>query len=55
VYKRQADVEQFRGGYTPERAAALKAYQFDRQALGERGLGYEKLDQLTFELLMGAR
>ncbi|ABX03895.1 MAG TPA: xylose isomerase [Herpetosiphon sp.] len=50
-----ADVEQFRGGYTPERAAALKAYQFDRQALGERGLGYEKLDQLTFELLMGAR
>ncbi len=50
-----ADVEQFRGGYTPERATALKAYQFDRQALGERGLGYEKLDQLTFELLMGTR
>ncbi|MBM7845284.1 xylose isomerase [Herpetosiphon giganteus] len=50
-----AEVEPFRGAYTPERAAALKAYQFDRQALGARGLGYEKLDQLTFELLMGAR
>ena len=50
-----AEVEPFHGVYTAERAAALKAYQFDRQALGARGLGYEKLDQLTFELLMGAR
>jgi xylose isomerase len=38
-----------------EAAAALKAHPFDREALGRRGLGYERLDQLVFELLMGAR
>jgi xylose isomerase len=43
------------GSYSAERVAALKAHQFDRAALGARGLGYEKLDQLTFELLMGVR
>ena len=37
------------------KAAALKAYSFDRAALGSRGLGYERLDQLTFELLLGTR
>lgn len=43
------------GPYTAEAAAALKAYHFDRAALGRRGLGYEQLDQLVFELLMGQR
>ncbi|MGC9347726.1 MAG: xylose isomerase [Anaerolineae bacterium] len=46
-------MDQFTGAYTPEKAAALKAYGFNRQALGARGLGYEKLDQLTNELLLG--
>lgn len=41
--------------YTPERAAALKAASFDRKALGARGYGYERLDQLTMEVLLGVR
>jgi xylose isomerase len=43
------------GGYTPEKARALRAASFDRAALGVRGLGYERLDQLTVELLLGVR
>ena len=34
---------------------ALKAASFDRQALGARGLGYERLDQLTLEVILGIR
>ena len=41
--------------YTAATAAALKAHSFDRAALGRRGLGYEQLDQMLFDLLMGAR
>ncbi|HIP71088.1 MAG TPA: xylose isomerase [Anaerolineae bacterium] len=41
--------------YTPAKAAALKNAAFDRIALGQRGLGYERLDQLTIELLLGVR
>ena len=41
--------------YTPEKAAALKEASFDRIALGQRGLGYERLDQLTIEVLLGVR
>ena len=54
----QADdgsMDEFKGAYTPERAAALKAFSFDRQALGARGMKYEKLDQLVNELLLGVR
>ena len=35
------------GAYSKATADALKGYTFDRKALGARGLGYEKLDQLT--------
>ncbi|HEY2432754.1 MAG TPA: xylose isomerase [Vicinamibacterales bacterium] len=41
--------------YTAEKGKALKAKSYDRVALGGRGLGYERLDQLTVEILMGAR
>jgi xylose isomerase len=43
------------GKYTPEKAAALKAQPFDRAAISSRGLQYEHLDQLTIDLLLGAR
>jgi xylose isomerase len=43
------------GAYSPERAKALKEKEFDRQALGARGLSYERLDQLTVEILLGVR
>ena len=45
----------FEGAYTPQKAAALKAYRFDPQALSQRGLMYERLDQLTVDLLLGVR
>ena len=43
------------GKYDASTAAALKAHTFDRVGLGARGLGYEKLDQLTLEVLLGVR
>jgi xylose isomerase len=45
----------FQGAYTAEKAAAVKAYTFDRVSLSQRGMGYERLDQLVNELLMGVR
>jgi xylose isomerase len=48
-------VDEYKGAYTPDKANALKAHQFDRQMLGARGMNYEKLDQLTNELLLGVR
>jgi xylose isomerase len=41
------------GAYSPDRAAALKAETFDRPQLTARRLPYERLDQLTVELLLG--
>ena len=43
------------GAYDPQKAAALKAVTFDRETLGKRGLQYERLDQLTIDLLLGVR
>ena len=47
--------DRFAGPYSPEAAAALQAYDFDRPALGRRGQPYERLDQLTTDLLLGVR
>ena len=41
--------------YTPEGAARLADTSFDRKALADAPLPYEKLDQLTMEVLMGVR
>jgi xylose isomerase len=43
------------GPYTADRAAALRELALDRRALGARGQPYEALDQLTVDLLLGAR
>ncbi|MCS7252253.1 MAG: xylose isomerase [Thermoflexus sp.] len=48
-------MDMFKGRYTPEKAAALKMASFDRVALGKRGWAYERLDQLTIEILLGVR
>jgi len=45
----------FDGKYAPQKAASLKAYQFDTQAISQRGFKYERLDQLTIDLLLGVR
>lgn len=43
------------GPYTAEKAAKLKEQPFDRVKMGARGLAYERLAQLTVELLLGVR
>ena len=43
------------GSYSADKAVALKTHVFDRPSLGKRGLQYERLDQLTIDLLLGAR
>jgi xylose isomerase len=46
---------QAQGAYSADKAAWLKEQSFDRKALAQRELMYERLDQLTVELLLGAR
>lgn len=43
------------GAYSSDKAKALRATEFDRPALGARGMPYEALDQLLIELLLGVR
>jgi xylose isomerase len=46
---------QFFGKYSAEKVNAVKAHAFDRSTIAWRGLKYERLDQLTIELLLGVR
>ncbi len=48
-------MDAYTGSYSKEKAQALKGHEFDRGALGRRGLQYEKLDQLVVDLLLGVR
>jgi xylose isomerase len=43
------------GAYSPAKAKALKATKFDRAKMAQRGMPYERLDQLVVELLLGVR
>tara|TARA_B100001123_G_scaffold422922_2_gene532461 strand:- start:3520 stop:4689 length:1170 start_codon:yes stop_codon:yes gene_type:complete len=43
------------GSYSDAKVQALKVHRFDRKVMGERELGYERLDQLTMEILLGVR
>jgi xylose isomerase len=48
-------MSQAQGVYSREKVAWLKGYEFDRKAISQRGMQYERLDQLTIEVLMGVR
>ena len=48
-------MEGFEGKFNPAKAKALKAYPFDVATLARRGMQYERLDQLTVDLLLGVR
>ncbi|MCC6672406.1 MAG: xylose isomerase [Planctomycetes bacterium] len=52
---RAGDPYEVGSGYARARGRALLQRTFDRGALAARGLGYERLDQLTTELLLGVR
>lgn len=45
----------FFGPYSSEKAAALVKHSFDRTEISKRGLKYERLDQLTIDILLGVR
>lgn len=51
----KSGVVDYTAGYTPVLARELKGQNFDREALGGRRLAYERLDQLTVEVLLGVR
>ncbi len=55
IHADDGSVPSWGGGYSSDKANTLKAYTFDRQALAIRGLPYERLDQLTIEVLLGTR
>ncbi len=48
-------MNQYFGKYSADKANALKAQAFDRAVIAGRGLKYERLDQLTVEVLLGVR
>jgi xylose isomerase len=48
-------MDQYFGKYSTDKAAALKSVAFDREAIAKRGMKYERLDQLTIDVLLGAR
>ena len=45
----------FFGKYSVTKSTALKALTFDRVSIASRGLKYERLDQLTIDILLGVR
>jgi xylose isomerase len=51
----ESDVAQYAGAYATEKASALKSANFDLAAMRGRGYAYERLDQLTIDLLLGVR
>jgi xylose isomerase len=55
IHADDGSMDQYFGKYSPDKANALKVAEFDREALGARGMQYERLDQLTIELLLGIR
>lgn len=52
---RELNGDDWLGSYSRERAEALRSQKIDINKHAERGLKYEKLDQLTTELLLGIR
>ena len=55
INAREGAPDPYSGKYSRRKAAALKAQTFDRPAIAGRGLKYERLDQLTIDLLLGIR
>ncbi len=53
IQPRDAELESLMRSYSSQNAQALRQKQFDIEALGKKGLGYEKLDQLVIDLLLG--
>jgi xylose isomerase len=55
IHFQDAGLQTTMGRYSKENARKLREMPFDRAAECRRGLGYERLDQLTVDLLLGVR
>ncbi len=55
IHADDGSMTQYFGAYTPDKASALKAQRFDRAVISSKGRQYERLDQLTIDLLLGTR
>lgn len=55
IRSRDAELERLMGGYSAANAGAISALDIDRKGIGAQGRQYEKLDQLTIEVLLGVR
>ena len=55
VNRNDPEMTAFLGKYSAAKADALKQASFDRVKIASRGLQYERLDQLTNEILLGIR
>ena len=55
LHARDEELEALMATYDAKKARKLRKMDFKPDILAEKGLGYEKLDQLTFEILMGVR
>ena len=55
VQETKADAALSTATYSSAHATALLAHDFDRRGIAAKGLAYEKLDQLTVEVLLGVR
>lgn len=53
IHPRDEELESLMRQYSPHNAQALRQKRFDIDALGKKGLNYEKLDQLVIDLLLG--
>jgi xylose isomerase len=55
VRETKADAAHSPAKYSAQHGDKLLGMNFDRQAIAKKGLAYEKLDQLTIDLLLGVR
>jgi xylose isomerase len=55
IRREDPGLEALCSSYTAEKAAALKEKDLDRKAIAKHSLPYEKLDQLTCEIIYGVR
>ncbi len=53
IHPRDEELEGLMRTYSPQNAQALRQRQFDIEAMGRKGLNYEKLDQMVIDLLLG--
>lgn len=53
--RRDDSIDPLLRGYTRDKAAKLRALPLDAAAIGREGLGWERLDQLLVEHLLGVR